>query len=136
MPGLRSIHPQLAIGGLALAAAAAACARTAAPGEICILSLSGPDVALGRAARMALEDHIQAVNAKGGILGRKVRLIIDDDRSSYEQALACGARLMSQDHVAGIIGNGYAHSAVHLAPLCASPRVPFIGPGARGQGIP
>lgn len=143
MATLHSIQGMVLTGSLALAAAGSAWA--AVPGEIkfgCILSLTGPEAAKGRTNQMALEDHIKAVNAKGGIKGRKIQLIVYDDKSSYEEAMVCGTRLMDQDHVAGIIGNGMAHSAVWLAPHCASAKVPFIswstfsGVTKEGSGVP
>lgn len=110
----------------------------ATPEEIkigCIFSVTGSAAVLGRTAQMAMEDHIHAVNARGGIMGRKIRLIVYDDKSNYEEAMVCINRLISQDHVAGIIGNGWAHSAVQMAPLCASARIPFIASMATYSGV-
>jgi len=129
MTGFPTSTDMLLAAGLLLAPALSGPAAAAAQEEIklgCILSLTGPEAVLGRTNQMALEDHVKAVNAKGGIKGRKIRLIVYDDQSSYEEAMTFGARLMDQDHVAGIIGNGMAHSAVWLAPHCASAKVPFI----------
>jgi len=121
-----------------LALVAAGRGLTATPEEFkfgCILSLTGPDAARGQATRMALEDHVQALNARGGIKGRKVRLVVTDDKTSWNEATACGARLMEQERVAGIIGPAGSYGAFRLASLCASARVPVIATTAPYSGV-
>src|SRR5687767_15511387 len=62
-----------------------------------------------RGAKMAMED----VNAKGGLLGRKLELVIEDDSGTPEKAAAGFRKLATQDQVAGVMGQ--FHSSAMLA---------------------
>ena len=93
-----------AIAGLSLAAAAAA---PAASGPIKIgisLSLSGDFSDSGKAAESGYKLWQKTVNAKGGILGRQVQLVIQDDTSSPTQAQTNYQNFITKDHVDLVFG--------------------------------
>src|SRR6185436_3738187 len=64
-----------------------------------------------RGAKMAMEE----INAKGGIMGRKVELAIEDDSGTPEKAVAGFRKLATQDQVAGVMGQ--FHSSAMLAAM-------------------
>lgn len=64
--------------------------------------LSGITGFLGEEAFGAIDSYLQLVNSRGGINGRKLRLITYDDRFDPSQTLANVRRLWEQDKVAGI----------------------------------
>jgi branched-chain amino acid transport system substrate-binding protein len=85
------------------------------PVKIGVLTpLSPPgDAAAGqfivRGAKMAVED----VNARGGVLGRKVELVVEDDSGTPEKGSAGMRKLATQDQVAAVVGQ--FHSSVTAA---------------------
>jgi branched-chain amino acid transport system substrate-binding protein len=69
-----------------------------------ILSVTGPASFLGAPEARTLEMLVDEANAKGGINGRKVELIIKDTGSSPEKAVSFAKQLIDEDKVFAIIG--------------------------------
>lgn len=72
-----------AVGAAAAPFVLSAKAQSAAPIKIGMgIALSGPIVSAGKASLLAYQIWAEDVNARGGILGRKVELVVYDDQSS------------------------------------------------------
>jgi branched-chain amino acid transport system substrate-binding protein len=105
---------------VALLAGTAARAQTGAPVKIGILaeatgffSLAGQDTLL--AARLYADE----VNARGGIAGHPIELIIQDTASDPERAIIGARKLIDQDRVVAIVGLGLVSNAQAVAPVVA-----------------
>ena len=91
--------------GLLLAAAMAFPAAAAETIKIgAILSVTGPAAFLGAPEAKTLEMQVADVNRKGGILGRKVELIVKDSGASPEKAFSFAKQLIEEEKVFAIIG--------------------------------
>jgi branched-chain amino acid transport system substrate-binding protein len=69
-----------------------------------ILAVTGPASFLGAPEARTLEMMVEEMNAKGGIKGKKVELIIKDSGASPEKALSFAKQLIEEDKVLAIIG--------------------------------
>jgi branched-chain amino acid transport system substrate-binding protein len=69
-----------------------------------ILSITGPASFLGAPEAKTLEMLVEDTNKKGGIMGRKVELIIKDSGASPEKAFSFAKQLIEEDKVFAIIG--------------------------------
>jgi len=69
-----------------------------------ILAITGPASFLGAPEARTLEMMVEEINAKGGIKGKKVELIIKDSGASPEKALSFAKQLIEEDKVLAIIG--------------------------------
>jgi branched-chain amino acid transport system substrate-binding protein len=69
-----------------------------------ILSVTGPASFLGAPEAKTLEMLVEETNKKGGILGRKVELIIKDSGASPEKAFSFAKQLIEENKVFAIIG--------------------------------
>jgi branched-chain amino acid transport system substrate-binding protein len=69
-----------------------------------ILSVTGPASFLGAPEAKTLEMLVADINAKGGINGNKVELIIKDSGASPEKAVSFAKQLIDEDKVFAIIG--------------------------------
>lgn len=65
---------------------------------------SGPNAAFGEQFKQGATLAVEDINAKGGILGRKVRFVMGDDRSDPKDGVSVANSFVSQK-VAGVIGN-------------------------------
>ncbi|HTF99773.1 MAG TPA: ABC transporter substrate-binding protein [Nitrospirota bacterium] len=95
--------------GLAAVAAAlmAMIATTAMAGTVkigALLAVSGPASFLGAPEAKTLEMLVDGVNAKGGINGNKIELIIKDTGASSEKTLSFAKQLIEEEKVFAIIG--------------------------------
>jgi len=69
-----------------------------------IMSMSGVVSAYGIQTRDAIQMAIDEINAKGGVLGKKVELIAEDDEKNPEKTMNALIKLATKDKVAAIIG--------------------------------
>jgi branched-chain amino acid transport system substrate-binding protein len=69
-----------------------------------ILAVTGPASNLGAPEARTLEMLVEDVNSKGGIIGRKVELILKDSGGSPEKAVSFAKQLIEEDKVFAIIG--------------------------------
>ncbi len=69
----------------------------------------------GALMKQAAELAAEEINARGGVLGRPVQVIVQDTRGKPEEGTAAAERLISQDKVVAITGE--FHSSVFLAEM-------------------
>lgn len=124
-------------GALAGAAILPAVARAAPSGEpitigvIAELStILGPSISGG--AQMAADE----INAKGGLLGRPIKLVVFDDHMSATDAVRAFQRLASQNKAVAILASFVGEIALALVPWGARLKMPWISPGASPNEIP
>jgi ABC-type branched-subunit amino acid transport system substrate-binding protein len=99
---------------------------------------SGPAAQLGIQMRNGIRAYLDEVNAKGGVHGRKVELVSEDDR--YEIAVAPGAtkKLLEQHRVFALIGYVGTPTGVAHLPVVTQAKVPLVGmfTGAEALRVP
>src|SRR5579863_9424277 len=69
----------------------------------------------GALMKQAAQLAADQINAKGGLLGKKIEMFYEDTRGQPEEGTAAAERLISQDHVVAITGE--FHSSVFLAEM-------------------
>ena len=83
-------------------------------------SLSGSDSAFGNDSREAIELAKEEINAKGGVKGKKVRVLMEDDKSNVQETSDKVLQLIDRDKVIALLGE-----VASARPPCRPP-----GPGA------
>src|SRR5438067_9143528 len=85
--GRRALVLALAASGLTALALAGGCkAKTDDIAVGAYLSLSGSESTFGTDTKDGIELALQHVNAQGGIKGKKVRVVYEDDKSTPQEA--------------------------------------------------
>ncbi|MGE5239985.1 MAG: ABC transporter substrate-binding protein [Chloroflexota bacterium] len=69
-----------------------------------ILAVTGPASFLGAPEERTLEMLVEDINKKGGVIGKKIDLIVKDSGGSPEKALSFAKQLIEEDKVLAIIG--------------------------------
>lgn len=106
---------------------ASAAAFAADPVKIgAVVSATGPASFLGDPQQKTLEMYVKKINAAGGVLGRKLELVLYDDASDPNKANAFARRLIMQDEVDAIIGPSITGSAMAMIPQIEAAKVPMI----------
>jgi branched-chain amino acid transport system substrate-binding protein len=115
-------------GAVATAATGIAAAQSANPIRIGLgMALSGPLAPNGKSALLAMQIWEETVNAKGGLLGRPVKLVHYDDQSNPSNVPALYTKLLDVDKVDLIVG-GYATNMIAPAlPIAIARNKLFIG---------
>src|SRR5690349_4941709 len=65
--------------------------------------LSGPAATYGVSSSNAVKMRFDEVNEKGGIQGRKIRLIVEDTQYQVPRAVQAGAKLINRDHIFAMV---------------------------------
>ena len=91
-----------------------------------VLSVTGPASFLGDPEKRTLEMAVEDVNAKGGINGRKVRLIVYDDAGDPNAARTFATRLVEEDKVTAMIGGSTTGGTMAMIPVFEDAQIPFI----------
>src|SRR5262245_60971837 len=81
-----------------------------------IQPLSGPVAASGNYVRMGAEIARDWINARGGVLGRPVALLVEDNKSDPKEAAKAAEMLMVGDKVPVILGAGGSSMALADTP--------------------
>jgi ABC-type branched-subunit amino acid transport system substrate-binding protein len=89
--------------------------------------LEGPASALGLGMRMGLQAAFDEANAKGGVHGRKLKLVSEDDGYEPDRAIAATKKLIEEDNVFALIGAVGTPTSAAAQPVAAAAKVPFIG---------
>ena len=90
------------------------------------LSVTGPASFLGDPELKTLEMQVEAINAAGGVLGRKLQLVSYDDAGDAEKARTFAKRLIEQDKVDVLVGGSTTGTTMAAVPLAEGAGVPFI----------
>ena len=91
-----------------------------------VLSVTGPASFLGDPEKKTLEMAIDEVNAKGGIMGRRVRLIVYDDAGDPNNARTFATRLIEEDKVTAMVGGSTTGTTMAMIPAFEDAQIPFI----------
>jgi branched-chain amino acid transport system substrate-binding protein len=132
---IRSCHRWMGPAGTAAPAvlivvmlAGAACAQSGTPIKIGYsMSLTGGLAPNGKSALLAQQIWEEELNAKGGMLGRPVKLIYYDDKSSPSEIPSIYTKLLDIDKVDLIIGAYGTALTAPAMPIVVERKKTFIG---------
>ncbi len=113
----------IAVAALALAAAPAAAQDAIRIGFFA--PLTGFAAADGASARHSAEIAVEEINAAGGLRGRKVELVVYDDRHDSKEAVALANKLVEKDGVVGVVSGSYSMPSRVAAPIFGKAGLPM-----------
>jgi branched-chain amino acid transport system substrate-binding protein len=91
-------------------------------------ALDGPSSALGQGMRQGILAAFAEINARGGVHGRRLKLISRDDGYDPDRSVAETNRLIDDDKVFALIGAVGTPTTTATVPIANARNVPFIGP--------
>ena len=90
--------------------------------------LSGPIAGWGTQVKMGMELAVKEINAAGGIDGRKIRLVVEDNAYNPAQAIMVTNKMINRDKVFMFIGNMGSPTAGATKPLISRKKIPQMFP--------
>ncbi|MDX2028193.1 MAG: branched-chain amino acid ABC transporter substrate-binding protein [Alphaproteobacteria bacterium] len=91
--------------------------------------VTGQDAMTGEQMQRGAEAAVEAINAQGGVLGQKLRLIIKDDVCDPKQAVAI-ANELSGANISGVIGHMCSGSAIPASKVYNEENILMISPSS------
>ncbi len=98
-------------------------------------SLTGGSASFGQSSHKGTALAIDELNTGGGILGKKLTLITEDDQSLAGQPATIVRKLISQDHVVAVLGEVASSKSLEAAPICQQNKVPMISPASTNPKV-
>jgi branched-chain amino acid transport system substrate-binding protein len=90
--------------------------------------LSGPIAGWGTQVKLGLEMRAREINEAGGINGRKIRLVIEDNAYDPKKAIMVTNKMISRDHVFAFVGNMGSPTAGASKPIISGKKIPQMFP--------
>jgi len=115
-----------------------ACKGSSEGGEIVIGeygSLTGSTATFGISTKNGIEIAIDEANKAGGVLGKQIRVIVEDDQSLPQEAQTVVTKLINKDHVIALLGEVSSSRTLAAAPTAQDAKIPMISPSATNPEV-
>jgi ABC-type branched-subunit amino acid transport system substrate-binding protein len=90
------------------------------------VGLTGYAATVDRAWRDGVQLAVDALNAKGGVMGRKLEFIAEDNRSEPQEAVTVYRKMMSSDKVEIFLSGCVSAGNFAAAPMVAKAQIPMV----------
>jgi branched-chain amino acid transport system substrate-binding protein len=100
-----------------------------------VASLTGGTAAWGKAQNEGVKMAVAEINASGGVLGKQVKLITEDDQSKDGEAATVTKKLVSREKVVAVVGEIASKKSLEMAPICQKAGIPMISPGSTNPKV-
>ena len=97
--------------------------------------LTGRTASFGQSTRNGVEMAIDEINKAGGVMGRKVRVIVEDDQGEPNKAATVVSKLVNQDKVHAVLGEVASSNSLAAAPKAQEAKVPMISPSSTNPNV-
>ncbi len=98
-------------------------------------ALTGPAGKYGTAIRNGFTLAADEINAKGGVNGNKLVLVVEDEQGKKEEAINVFKKLIFQDKVLAVFGPTLSNSAFAADPIANAAKVVVFGTSNTADGI-
>jgi len=100
-----------------------------------ITTLTGPEAPLGSAQKNGYDLALKAINAKGGVLGRPLELVYEDDGGKTQGAISAVESLIGRQKVVAISGAYTSQSTFSAGGVANRNGIPFLCPTGASDEI-
>ena len=98
-------------------------------------SLHGSEAAFGQSSHKGTVLAIEQINAAGGVLGKKIDLISEDNQSKAGESATIVKKLITRDHVVAVLGEVASGRSLEAAPICQGNKIPMISPSSTNPKV-
>ena len=95
------------------------------------MALSGPAALYGQPVLKGAEMYVEEVNAKGGVLGRKLELLPRDSKANADEAVRVSRELILKDNVDFLVGTMTSAESPAVSTIAKENRVVLVCPMAK-----
>jgi branched-chain amino acid transport system substrate-binding protein len=100
-----------------------------------VASLTGDTATFGVSADEGIKLAMDEINAGGGVLGKQIKVLTEDDRSLGDEAKTAANKLITRDHVCAILGEIASSRSIAMAPVCEDAKIPMLSPGSTNPKV-
>lgn len=97
--------------------------------------LTGQTSSFGQSTKNGVDLATAEINSAGGINGKNLEIIFEDDQGRPEQAKTVVSKLINQDKVQAVIGEAASTNTLAAAPVAQEARIPMISHASTNEQI-
>jgi len=98
-------------------------------------SLTGSEATFGQSSHKGTALAVDDLNAAGGVLGKKIQLLTEDDQSQAGQPATVVRKLITSDGVVAVLGEVASSRSLEAAPICQQYKIPMISPASTNPKV-
>jgi branched-chain amino acid transport system substrate-binding protein len=98
-------------------------------------SLTGKEATFGISSHEGTLLAVDEINAAGGVLGKKLELLTEDNQSKPGESATAVNKLIARDGVIAILGEVASSRSLEAAPICQQNKIPMISPSSTNPKV-
>ncbi len=98
-------------------------------------SLTGKEAAFGQSSHKGTVLAAEEINQAGGVLGKKIELISEDNQSKSGESATIAKKLITRDNVIAVLGEVASGRSLEAAPICQENKIPMISPSSTNPEV-
>src|SRR5687768_18276544 len=99
------------------------------------MSLTGSTANFGISSVNGIKLAADEINSAGGINGKQVELLVQDDRSDASEAATIVTKFVTQDQVHAILGEVASSRSIAAAPIAQNAKIPMLTPSSTNPEV-
>lgn len=96
---------------------------------------TGATSSFGQSTKNGIQLAFEEINAAGGVNGKKLEMVFEDDQGTPEKAKTVISKLISQDKVAAVLGEVASSNSLAAAPVAQEAKIPMITPSSTNPKV-
>ena len=130
---------RILIASLVIAGLLSACQTQSSGGDKVrigvFMSTTGTTANFGISSVNGIKMAADEINAAGGINGKQVELLVQDDRSDASEAATIVTKFVTQDQVHAVIGEVASSRSIAAAPIAQNAKIPMLTPSSTNPEV-
>lgn len=98
-------------------------------------SLTGSEATFGQSSHNGLVLAVEETNNSGGLLGKKIKLVTEDNQGKPSETQTVVQKLINRDKVVAVIGEVASSRSKAGAPICQTSKIPMITPASTNPEV-
>ncbi|HKO43987.1 MAG TPA: ABC transporter substrate-binding protein [Pyrinomonadaceae bacterium] len=99
------------------------------------MSLTGSTANFGISSVNGIKMAADEVNKAGGINGKQIELLVEDDRSDASEAATIVTKFVTQDQVHAVLGEVASSRSIAAAPIAQNAKIPMLTPSSTNPEV-
>jgi branched-chain amino acid transport system substrate-binding protein len=99
------------------------------------MSLTGTTANFGISSVNGIKMAADEINTAGGINGKQIELLVQDDRSDASEAATIVTKFVTQDQVHAILGEVASSRSIAAAPIAQNAKIPMLTPSSTNPEV-
>src|SRR4051812_43581236 len=89
-------------------------------------SLTGNEATFGLSTDKGVRLAIDEKNAKGGVKGKQIKLVVEDEQGKQDETAAVVRKLITRNHIVALLGEVASNRSLIAGPIAQQSKIPMI----------